>query len=234
MEQEEIWKNHIKNTSIDDVIKDYNSPAIFQKELVQYIKNEIPDGRILEAGCELGVTSMLLADQFETTLLDLNSDAIELTKKAHELLDIKAEFVVGDMFKTPFNDKYFDVVFNAGVLEHFNKKERLLAIKEYSRIIKDNGVMILAYPNHYSLPYRLGYLVRRLINKWPYPKENKIYDMKYEINQANLVLKSRITISKKSLMRWVKFMPKIKKILCFIDRFFPFEGYLTVLKVAKK
>ena len=66
MTQEEIWINHIKNTKVDDVIKEYNNPAIFQKELVELINQEYKnDSKIIEVGCELGVTSLLLSDHLK-------------------------------------------------------------------------------------------------------------------------------------------------------------------------
>jgi ubiquinone/menaquinone biosynthesis C-methylase UbiE len=234
MTQEEIWINLIKDTTVDDVIKEYNHPAIFQTELVDLIDQEYTyDKKIIEVGCELGVTSLLLNDSFNKTLLDLNPLAIDLTKEAHNNLNKKANFIVGDMFYMPIEDKKFDIVFNAGVIEHFDLNKRIKALKEYSRIMKDGGVMFIAFPNHYSLPYRLAYNIRKLLHKWHYPDEYKMYDLRMEIQSANLVLEERITLSKASLMRWLDFIPPIKKFFQFIDIFYKFEGYLTVLKIEK-
>ena len=235
MTQEEIWINHIKNSTVEDVIREYNTPAMFQKELITLINNESNDNKkIIEIGCELGVTSLLLADKFDKTLLDLNPLAIELTKKAHMKLEKKAQFIVANMFKMPIKDKEFDIVFNAGVIEHFNQAERMSAFKEYSRIMKDNGIMYIAFPNHYSFPYRLAYKIRKLLHKWPYPDEYKIYDLKVEIQGANLILEERMVLSKSSVMNWLNFIPPLKFIVQFLDRFYRFEGYLTVLKIRKK
>jgi len=146
MTQEEIWINHIKNTSVEDVVNEYNSPAIFQKELVELIDKEYSNNKkIIEVGCELGVTSLLLDDRFQKTLLDLNPLAIELTKKAHEELDKKSEYIVADMFNMPIENKEFDIVFNAGVIEHFGDEERTKALTEYSRIMKDGGGNVYSF-----------------------------------------------------------------------------------------
>ena len=235
MTQEEIWINHIKNSSVNDVIKEYQSPAIFQRELVELINQRCEKrAKIIEVGCELGVTSLLLDDMFEKTLLDLNPLAINLTKKAHHKLKKKANFVVADMFDMPFKDREFDIIFNAGVIEHFDYEERKKALLEYSRILKDDGVMIIAFPNHYSLPYRLAYMIRKLLNRWPYPEEYKLLDLKKEILSNDLVLEERATLSKDSLMNWLNFIKPLKKSLQFIDKVYNFEGYLTVLIIGKK
>jgi len=235
MTQEEIWIEHIKNTNVDDVIAEYTNPAIFQKELVELINRESQyKSTIIELGCELGVTSMLLSDTYAKTLLDLNPLAIDLTKKTHSILNKKANFIVGDMFEIPIKDKLFDIVFNAGVIEHFNKEERIKAFVEYSRILKDDGTMYIAFPNHYSIPYRLAYLIRKILKKWPYPDEFKMYDLQDEITSANLILDERIVISKGSVMRWLDFFPPLKWFFQTLDIFYKFEGYLTVLKIRKK
>ena len=236
MTQEEIWENHIKNTKVEDVINEYNNPAIFQKELVCLINenHSEPNLKIIEVGCELGVTSMLLSNSYNKTLLDLNPLAIELTQQAHNLLNKEANFIVGDMFNMPIEDKSYDILFNAGVIEHFNQEERLRAFKEYSRILKDNGTMYIAFPNHYSRPYRLAYIILKLLNKWSFPDEYKIYDLNYEIDNADLILEERIILSKKSIMIWLNFFPPLKWVFQVIDKFYKFEGYLTVLKIRKK
>ncbi|NOR55566.1 MAG: methyltransferase domain-containing protein [Sulfurovum sp.] len=235
MTQEEIWINHIKNSTVDSVINYYNKPAIFQNELVELINQELGNNtKIIEVGCELGVTSLLLSDYFEKTLLDLNPLAIELTEQAHVKLNKKADFIVADMFDMPIENKQFDIVFNAGVIEHFNETERTKAFREYARILKDGGVMFIAFPNHYSLPYRLAYKIRKLLKKWPYPDEYKIYELKNEINNSNLILEKRLILSKKSLMRWLNFLPPLKWFFQFLDIFYKYEGYLTVLKIRKK
>lgn len=235
MTQEEIWIEHIKGTTLKEVLSAYETPAIFQLELVDLINIEYKtNAEIIEIGCELGITTMLLSDEYSKTLLDLNPLAIELTQKAHEKLGKKASFITADMFHMPIDDRKYDVVFNAGVIEHFNEKERTLALKEYSRILKDDGVMFIAFPNHYSLPYRLAYLIRKLFKKWSFPDEYKIYNLKNEIEGADLFLEDRVILSKKSVMRWLNFIPPLKYFLQFIDKFYNFEGYLTVLKIRKR
>lgn len=235
MTQEEIWINHIKNTTVEDVVREYNSPSIFQNELVSLINKEYKTNqKIIEVGCELGVTSLLLSYKFQKTLLDLNPLAIELTKKAHKKLEKKANFIVADMFNMPIKDNEFDIIFNAGVIEHFNQNERTSAFKEYSRIMKDEGMMFIAFPNHYSLPYRLAYKIRKLLKKWPYPDEYKLYDLSEEIKNSDLILEERILLSKDSLMGWLNFAPPLKYLMKIMDKFYNFEGYLTVLKIRKK
>lgn len=95
--------------------------------------------------------------------------------------------------------KKYDIIFNAGVLEHFSLKERAILLKEYSKYLKDDGIMLIAVPNHYSFLYRTAYLLLNLLGKWSFPKEYMIYNMSAEIKEANLALVSRTTIDKKNI-----------------------------------
>jgi ubiquinone/menaquinone biosynthesis C-methylase UbiE len=235
MNQNEIWINHIKNLTAIDVVNDYNKPAIFQKELSDYINSYLGEyEKVIEVGCETGVTSFLLNNHFNKTLLDLNPNAIALAQEAAVLLNKNAKFVIGDMFKMDFQNNSFDLLFNAGVIEHFKKEERILALLEYSRVLRSKGKMIICYPNHYCTPYRFSYIVLRLFRRWPYPSEYRIYDLKEEIDLVGLVLEQRLTMSKKTIFNWLNFTPFMKSIFRMLDKLLNYEGYLTVLVIAKK
>jgi ubiquinone/menaquinone biosynthesis C-methylase UbiE len=237
MNQEEIWINHIKHLTPSDVVNEYNNPAVFQKEFCNLIDSYAgTNKRIIEVGCETGVTSFLLSEKFDKSLLDLNPNAIAiaLAEASASLLNKKANFYVGDMFKMEFQDETFDLVFNAGVIEHFIKEDRTLALREYARILKNGGAMIIAFPNHHCPPYRFAYLLLRLIGRWPYPTEYKLYNLIEEIKKAGLVLNSRQTLSRGTIFNWLGFAFPIKKLFLFFDRFFKYEGYLTVLVITKE
>lgn len=235
MNQEEIWINHIKNMAPLDVVQDYKNPAVFQQEFSALINGYAGQYvKVIEVGCETGVTSFILSDKFRKSLLDLNPNAIALAKESALLLNKEADFFVGDMFKMDFVDGYFDLVFNAGVIEHFDKAERVVALREYARILRPGGKMIIGYPNHHCPPYRFAYLVLRLFGRWQYPSEYKLYDLKEEIDLAGLVLEQRLTLSRKTIFNWLSFARPIKRLFMALDRYFDFEGYLTVLIIAKQ
>jgi len=238
IKKEEIWKKMLKDSSVASVINRYNNPLIFQKELKGLINSYSKVYKdIIEVGCETGTTSFILDDQFNKTLLDLNPSAINLSKKAFRKMNSNAQFFIADMFNMPFKNETYDIVFNSGVIEHVDKKERVRALKEYSRILRNGGVIIIGFPNHFCIPYRLAYIVRNHLlfrYKWPYPKEYKIYDMKDEISTSNLILERRIVISKQSIYNWWNFFKPVKWILKSLGRCINFEGYLTVLIIRKK
>jgi len=151
-EQAKIWEKHIENIQWDSLRKSVDNPAAFQVELKVLIDKYIEEGkrRIIEVGCETGVSSLILSDKFDKTLLDLNPKAIEWSEKLFDVYGKEGHFIVADMFRMPFEDGRFDIVFNAGVIEHFKRKELEKAFKEYGRILAEDGVMIIGFPNQFS------------------------------------------------------------------------------------
>lgn len=125
--------------------------------------------RILEMGCSGGpLIQGLQTDGFTNiTGIDISPDAIELCKK-RGLLDVH----VMDAQKLSFADGQFDVITASDVLEHLSNPSE--ALREWSRILKPGGVLILFVPafqflwshhdevNKHFCRYRRGDVVRRL------------------------------------------------------------------------
>jgi Methylase involved in ubiquinone/menaquinone biosynthesis len=224
---DDIWKNEYKKAEY--LIK---HPPEFNYDLKRIIeKYGQKNNKIIEVGCGTGLGSLILDDTFDKNLLDLNQKALEIAKCAFKVENKKANFINGDMFEMDIQDKTYDIVFNSGVIEHFDSNQRYIALSEYKRILKDDGSIILAFPNHYSVLYRFRYIFENIIRKWKYPKEFKIYDLKDEIENNDLILVNRITTSKNMVFKYYHFL---KHILLFFDRFIDFEGYLTVLIIKKR
>lgn len=240
MKQQEIWGNNTSDIVVTDIINGYLNSGIFQKELASLInsvcvKNQYT--KVIEVGCESGTTCMLLNNDLDKTFLDYNEDIIRKVELACKQLNIKASFVNEDMFSMSCADKSYDVVFNSGVIEHYNKEERIRIINEYCRILDDRGTLILAIPNHYSFPYRSAYLLKKVFLRgyqWPWPKEFKIYDLEEELEATGMKLIQRVTLAKECIFYFWNFVKPLMYILKASDVLFNYEGYLTTLVIRKK
>lgn len=219
---------------VADVVAAFKSPAQFQRELAELIDSHAGDGsKIIEVGCETAVTSLLLLDTHEKTVIDINRRAISLVDAAAAQLNKKINVLVCDMFAMPLRDAEFDIVFNAGVIEHFPAEERVRALSEYARIMKDDGVMIIAFPNHHCPPYRFAYLTMRRMGVWRFPSEYSIFDLKDEAQRCSLRVSERLTLSRGTIFNWLNFLPPVKALFRMLDKFFHYEGYLTVVILSK-
>lgn len=232
----ELWEKHTEGIGVEELKKSVEKPAVFQVELCQLINEFLsgkPEPNIIEVGCEIGITSLLITDDAKKTLLDLNPKAIELSKKLWDIYHKKADFVVADMFNMPFEDKCYDMVFNAGVIEHFKENEVENALREYGRVLKDEGTMIIGFPNYKSFPYRLARFALTILGKWKFPEEYNYFDLKEQIKANNLVLIERKVLSKSSIYNWWDWCPPIKSLFKKTEKVFHWEGYLTVLIIKK-
>ncbi|MES2616822.1 MAG: class I SAM-dependent methyltransferase [Bacteroidota bacterium] len=237
MDQQSIWENRTLHWSVQDVQNMYKKPAIFQTELAELINQLLISEpmKIMEIGCEAGGTTYLIKNKgVEKTLLDYNKQVIALLESTYKEMGLSAVFSTADMYNMPFADNTYDLVFNAGVVEHYEYEERVKLFKEYSRVVKPGGYMVIAIPNHYSFPYRLAYRIYEITGKWMFPKELKIFDFKKEADELKTIAQiERKIISKGSVFNWLNFFKPLKQTMIFLDKFFKFEGYLTVIIFKK-
>jgi SAM-dependent methyltransferase len=233
--QQHLWNEQFRNLRTSDVDAQYLQPADFQIDFKNAI-DPLPGrtGRIIEIGCGLGATSFILDDRFRKSLLDLNPYAVRLARSGFERYGRAAVFMVADMFALPVKDAAYDLIFNSGVMEHFTREERRRALAEYARVLKKEGTIVLAVPNHFSPPYRLAYCVLKAKGKWRYPDEKMIYDMKREIRACGLVLKERRVLSRATIFKhWMGPLKGFRHLIRLLDKALHFPGYLTVLIIGK-
>ena len=145
----------------------------------------------------------------------------------------KVNTLVCDMFSMPFLDAEFDIVFNAGVVEHFSAEDRARALSECSRVMKGDGLMIIVFPNHYCPPYRFAYLMLRLLGVWSFPSEYKIYDLGDDAMSCGLLVSERHTLSRGTIFNWLNFLPPARTMFRLLEKFLDYKGYLTVVLLSK-
>ncbi len=145
---------------------------------------------LLEAGSGTGRISGKLKEEGkgEVLLLDVSKTAIQRSKEMFEKRDLNGSFAVGSIFQIPIRNSICDVVWNAGVLEHFLEVERTLAIAEMVRVCKDRGLVITFNPFSNAVLYRIGKWYAEKTNKWIYGYEKPITSIKeYVHDKCSLV-----------------------------------------------
>jgi ubiquinone/menaquinone biosynthesis C-methylase UbiE len=145
----------MKNKSWNKFWEEYKEPSNSEKwlikerdKIIDTIKNEYfgkKKIKILEVGCGYASNSKILNKRkdYEVFCIDLSKKAILMTRK-----EIKNSFVM-NAEELKFKDNYFDIVFSAGLLEHFKDPSKI--VKEIIRVTKNNGLAITFVPGKYSL-----------------------------------------------------------------------------------
>jgi SAM-dependent methyltransferase len=121
---------------------------------IKYLEKYIPAGaKIFDCCAGTGRYSFWLAERgFEVTAGDLIEKHVELMRTS-STTDLLKDIVVCDVLNMPdIDDNTFDVVMCMGAYYHIHEKEmRKKAVIECRRILKDNGLLVLAYINRNAI-----------------------------------------------------------------------------------
>lgn len=106
--------------------------------------------KILDLGCGDGFFLSTLDDmRNELTGLDYSVRALSFARSF--TTDRHITFIEGALNTLPFPDRSFDVLTSIAVLEHVPPAELTTDLREMHRVLKDDGVLIIALPTH-NLP----------------------------------------------------------------------------------
>lgn len=133
------------------------SSARYTLGILERVLGDVQGLSVLDAGSGTGLNSLALAARgANVTLLDIAQPALDIAKVYYDEQGLSAEMVAGSIFSMPFPDESFDVVWNTGVIEHFEPRERRLAVREMLRVTKKNGTMITVNPSAGAPIYRFA------------------------------------------------------------------------------
>lgn len=160
-----IYNEHLLNKIIGDV-----KNMIYSSWSQEMLKITSAGDKVLEIGCGSGTTTLALATAGRVcTAIDYSAASVNLLKKAAEILKLSVRTYVCDARKNlPFKDNEFDFVFQAGLLEHFSREERVELLKLWRPVGKN---MVSMIPNANSVPYRIGKSLQEKSGDWQYGQE---------------------------------------------------------------
>lgn len=113
--------------------------------LAKYVKS---GQTFLEIGCAPGKLLAWVERELGATVsgLDYSQPGIESARQLFAALGIQADLRSEDIFQTTFPDASFDVVFSAGVIEHFDDPRDI--VRRHAELLKPGGVAVISVPNY--------------------------------------------------------------------------------------
>lgn len=96
--------------------------------------------KILDAGCGSGLLAKKLKSIGEVIAVDIHPQALKLTRSRG--VKVKKTSIT----KLPFKENSFNLVTSIDVLYHQSVKNDQKALKEFYRVLKPNGILILRVP----------------------------------------------------------------------------------------
>jgi len=113
----------------------------------------IKKGNFLDVGCGAGY-AMQMAQQAGCTVYGIDPDpGGHGVGRAGSGFAVDAKIIQGFAENIGFDSKMFDTIYSSHVLEHVNSETETL--KEISRVMKDDGVLIIGMPTNYII--KLGW-----------------------------------------------------------------------------
>ena len=109
-----------------------------------------PETRVLDVGCGAGFLSNELAlAQLQVTGVDLSEESLIVARKYDSTKKVK--YLSADAYQLPFENASFDVITAMDFLEHVERPHDV--IKEFSRVLKPNGIFIFHTFNRNPVAY---------------------------------------------------------------------------------
>ena len=106
-------------------------------------------GVYVECGCGSSETSCRIRPQPGQTFLALDFAARPLGMALRQ--PCHSGGLQADIRRLPFRDQSLDGLWNLGVMEHFEADEQLLILREFHRVLKPGGQMLLWWPPRWAL-----------------------------------------------------------------------------------
>jgi SAM-dependent methyltransferase len=198
----------------------------------EMLKLTEPGESVLEIGSGSGESSIVLAlNGRKATALDYQQGCLDLTGTLANAVGAKMELVLADAEKKlAFIKKPFDVVFHAGLLEHYHYDERVKLLKLWKDVTKKRMVSLV--PNAASLAYRVGKARMEAAGKWPYGLEMPLYTQHPEFAEAGYKVTAEYSIGAKHALNFLPRWHPLRLVLrAYLANPLPaddHQGYLLV------
>jgi len=150
-----------------DAVAAFYRKWIIRPSLNRFVKRHFgPGAQVLHAGCGSGQVDADIRHHVSITGLDISVNALRLYKKVNRG---HCQALHGSIFRIPLPDGAMDGVYNLGVMEHFTEEEIRRVLREFRRVLKADGRVVVFWPPEFGLSVLffkgLGWLFRNVLGK---------------------------------------------------------------------
>lgn len=148
-EWDKYWaKDQLPHNRIYDKISVFYRKYIIKPYLKQYLTKFFPEKSIvLHAGCGGGQVEEGITHSIWNIGLDISANALALYKSSHE----ESNIIQGDIFAIGIKNESLDGIYNLGVMEHFEREDIAKILREFNRVLRKHGIIILFWPPKYGV-----------------------------------------------------------------------------------
>lgn len=182
VQEQEKWDHYY--TSLPLAEED-EATERFNQEFVEHILTILPSGgQVLEAGCGGGWQSVALArsGKFSVHLMDFSDAALEYARRVFRQEKLTAQFWYGNVFEA--GTPHYDLVFNAGVLEHYTFEQQVAFLRGMAS--RSKKYVLVLVPNRQCYWYWLWRIHQAAQGAWLFGKEVPAADLSQVFQSAGL------------------------------------------------
>lgn len=180
--EREKWDDYYKTLPLS---QENDATRALNAELAQRISDLLPEGaRTLEAGCGAAWQSLAIArlGKLNTSIMDFSSQALKYAQSVFEREGLQTNVVSGDVF-VPHEPDY-DLVFNAGVVEHYGYEQQVRFVK--GMVSRSRKYVLVLVPNRLCYWYWLWRIQESAAGQWQFGKETPLADLSAVFEAAGL------------------------------------------------
>ncbi len=129
------WQEfYAEPVSMERYIRNVSSHSTF---LLEIMRTQPKDRRLLEVGCGSGVLSIHLSRLgYEVVSIDNNDGVLAIARDNDVALNGRVTFIKADAYSLPFRDNFFQVCFSQGFFEHFDDRVVCKLLREQLRVAR--------------------------------------------------------------------------------------------------
>lgn len=150
-----------------DAVAAFYRKWLIRPSLNRFVRRHFaPGAKVLHAGCGSGQVDADIRHQVSITGLDISVNALRLYSKVNRR---HGRALHGSLFRIPLPDGAMDGVYNLGVMEHFTEDEIRRILREFHRVLRADGRVVVFWPPEFGLSVLffkgLGWLFRHVLRK---------------------------------------------------------------------
>jgi 2-polyprenyl-3-methyl-5-hydroxy-6-metoxy-1,4-benzoquinol methylase len=206
------------------ILVDKNAPGT--QERVLSILQTMPPGKLLDAPAGEGALSQRLRETHDVVPVDIDEKYFRLTGLPFKRVDLNEPL--------PFDESIFDYVVCIEGIEHLENP--FLCIREFSRVLKTGGSLLLTTPNIMSVKSRTRFLFYSYHDFFKFIKPGgnfrhnmpgyehehinpmTLMELRYAMHKAGLMIVGISTNRFVRAKRWGVFYPIIKKLIISLTK----------------
>lgn len=219
---------------------DKNAPGTQEK--VFSILQTMPSGKLLDAPAGEGALSQRLRETHDVVPVDIDEKFFKLTGLPFKKVDLNQPL--------PFDDGYFNYVVSVEGIEHLENP--FLCIREFARVLKTGGSLIITTPNIMSVKSRTRFFFYSYHDFFRFIKPGEDFrhnlpeyehehinpmtfmELRHAMKKAGLIIVEIYTNRLVKAKRWSIFYPIIKKLIVSLTKKkYPGDPYMVSKEILE-